>query len=98
MYGVKHIGTLQEFLHKLAHNNLPTYFDLYRPYLQETITPYKLRSNVLHAPPITHVYAESTLLYQSVQMLNNTMINDNDKLILINNDKLILDKLVEKSH
>jgi len=77
-----------KFLHKLAHNNLPTYFELYRPYLQETITPYNLRSHLLPAPPITHVYAESTLLYQSVQMLNN----------ISRNDKLILDKLVEKSH
>ena len=77
-----------KFLHKLAHNNLPTYFEIYRPYLQETITPYNLRSHLLPVPPITHVYAESTLLYQSVQMLNN----------ISRNDKLILDKLVEKSH
>ena len=73
-----------KFVHKLAHNNLPTYFELYRPYLQETITPYNLRSHLLPAPSITHVYAESTLLYQSVQMLNN----------ISHNDKLILDKLV----
>ena len=47
-----------KFLHKLAHNNLPTYFEQYRPYLQETITPYNLRSHLLPAPPITHIYAD----------------------------------------
>ena len=60
-----------KFLHKLAHNTLPSYFDIYRPHLIKIVTPYYLRPNPLPAPIICHVYAESCLVFQLVKMKNN---------------------------
>ena len=77
-----------KFLHRLSHNELPSYFDLYRPYLRKITTPYSLRQHPLPLPPITHVYAESALIFQLVQMKNNISIYD----------RLILQKLDDKSH
>ena len=79
---------LLKFLHCLARNNLPVYFDVYRPQLEKLITPYSLRPHLLPVPQITHVYAESSLIYQLVQMKNNIALNDS----------LILQKLDERSH
>ncbi len=76
------------FLHKLAHNDLPSYFDVYRSHLTKITTPYTLRAHPLPAPPIAHVYAESCLVYQLVQMTNNIRVNY----------PLILQKIEEKSH
>ena len=77
-----------KFLHRLSHSELPSYFDLYRPYLRKIATPYSLRQHPLPLPPITHVYAESALIFQLVQMKNNISIHD----------RLILQKLDDKSH
>ena len=67
---------LLKFVHCLAHNNLPIYFDVYRPQLEKLIIPYSLRPHLLPVPQITHVYAESSLIYQLVQMKNNITLND----------------------
>ena len=77
-----------KFLHNLAHGTLPPYFEKYRPHLEKLITPYSLRPHPLPLPSITHVYAESTLVYQLVQMKNNIALNN----------KLILKKLDDRSH
>ena len=77
-----------KFLHKLAHNELPPYFKVYDPHLSKIVTPYNLRAHPLPVPPITHIYAESCLVYQLVKMKNSITIND----------KLILQKIEEKSH
>ena len=77
-----------QFLHKLAHNELPPYFKVYDPHLSKIVTPYNLRAHPLPVPPITHMYAESCLVYQLVKMKNSITIND----------RLILKKNEEKSH
>ena len=69
-----------KFLYKLSNYELPPYFEIYRPYLNKITTPYLLRPHPLPLPQTTHVYAESALIYQLVQMKNN--ISRNDKLIL----------------
>ena len=56
--------------------------------LSKIVTPYNLRAHRLLVPHITHIYAESCLVYQLVKMKNSTTIND----------KLILPKNEEKSH
>ena len=76
------------FLHKLAHNTLPPYFEIYRPHLNKIITPYTLRPHPLPVPQIVHVYAESCLVYQLVLMKNK----------ITKYDKLILKKLDDRSH
>ena len=81
--------TLQKFnfLHKLAHNTLPTYFDTYKPFLTRLPVVYILRPHALALPRIYHVYAESCLVYQLVKLYNDTTY-----------DPLILRKIEEKSH
>ena len=77
-----------KFLHKLAHNELPAYFDIYRPHFIRSATPYILRPHPLPTPQISHTYAESCLLYQLVIMLNKITITE----------PLIIIKIEEKSH
>ena len=48
--------------------------------LSKIVTPYNLRAHRLPDPHITHIYAESCLVYQLVKMKNSITIND--KLIL----------------
>ena len=48
-----------KFLRKLSHNELPTYFEVYRPHLKKTVTPYGLRPHPLPTPQVDHVYAET---------------------------------------
>ena len=79
---------LLKFLHKLAHNELPSYFNVYLPYLQKIVIQYSLRLNPLPVPPVAHVFAESCLIYQLVEMKNKITIEDN----------LIIQKIEEKSH
>ena len=79
---------LLKFLHKLSHNELPPYFDVYRPYLEKIITPYNLRPHPLPIPLVAHKYAESGLVYQLVSMKNQ----------ISENDELVMRKLEERSH
>ena len=67
---------IQKFLHKLAHNELPLYFKVYDPHFSKILTPYNLRAHPLPVPPVTHIYAESCLVYQLVQIKNSITIND----------------------
>ena len=65
-----------KFLHKLSHDNLPLYFDIYRSYLNKIVTPYSLRKHPLPLPVIAHTFAESSLVFQLVKMKNNISVND----------------------
>ena len=73
------------FLHKLFHNNLPSYFQTYWEHFTKSTVNYNLRSRVLPVPRIHHVYAESLFVYQLVKILNDF-------------DSLTLIKLKERSH
>ena len=57
-------------MYKLYHNELPIYFDNYRPFLEKIETPYNLRPAPLPVPQVTHVYAEDRLVYKLVEMKN----------------------------
>lgn len=84
MYTLK----LLKFLHNLSHNNLPPYFSEYNPHLVKLETPYYLRTHPLPVPAITHVYAESSLIYQLVKLKNAVTLNN----------KLIIDKIENRTH
>ena len=79
---------LIKFLHNLYHNNLPIYFKDYMPHLEKRETGYNLRSHQLPVPRVTHVYAESCLLYKLVEVKNKLAISH----------KLIFDKIVNRTH
>ena len=76
------------FLHKLSHNMWPPYFESYKPFLEKNTTPYFLRPHPLPLPPTSHVYTESGIIYQLVQMKN----------IISVNHKLIKLKIIDTSH
>ena len=59
-----------KFMYKLYHNELPIYFDNYRPFLEKIETPYNLRPAPIPVPQVTHVYAEDRLVYKLVEMQN----------------------------
>ena len=69
MLTLENMFTLQKFkfLHKLAHNTLPTPVDTYKPFLTRLPMVYNLRPHALAIPRIYHVYAESCLVYQPVK-------------------------------
>ena len=58
------------------------------PHLEKHETRYNLRSHRLPVPRVTHVYAESCLLYKLVEMKNK----------LATSNKLIFDKIVNRTH
>ena len=72
-------------LHKLFHNNLPSYFQTYWEHFTKSVVNYNLRSRVFLVPRIHDVYAESLFVYQLVKILNDF-------------DSLIIVKLKERSH
>lgn len=79
---------LLKFLHKLSNDRLPPYFNEYRAHLEHKDIPYSLRVNRLPVPMVRHVYAESCLIYQLVQIKNKMALTD----------CLIIDKIDTNSH
>ena len=71
-------------------NDLPIYFDVYRPHLNKIETPYALRPHLLPVPQVAHVhvYAEASLVCKLVSMKNKIFLSK----------KLILQKIEEQSH
>ena len=55
-----HDLNILKFMYK--HNELPIYFDNYRPFLEKIETPYNLRPAPLPVPQVTHVYVEDRLV------------------------------------
>ena len=41
---------------------------VYDPHLSKIVTLYNLRAHPLPVPPVTHIYAESCLVYQLVKI------------------------------
>ena len=74
-----------KFLHKMFHNNLPSYFQAYWEHFTQSLVNYNLRSRILPLLRRYHVYAESLFVYQTVKILNNF-------------ESLIIIKLRERSH
>ena len=61
-----------KFLHKLAHNTLPTYFHSYRQFFIKKNTAYNLRNHALPLPRVNHVFVEKSLVYELVKLHNDT--------------------------
>ena len=80
------------FMYKLYHDELPIYFDNYRPFLEKIETPYHLRPAPLSVPQVTHVYAEDRLVYKLVEMKNK--LASSYESILIKLDDLTFSQLV----
>ena len=59
-----------KFMYKLYHDELPIYFDNYRPFLEKIETQYNLRPAPFPVPQVTHVYAEDRSVYKLVEMKN----------------------------
>ena len=57
--------------------------------LKKMSTSYFLRPHSLPLPPTSHVYAESGIIYQLVHIMKN---------IISVNNKLIMQKIIERSH
>ena len=67
---------------------MPPYFESYKSFLEENTTKYFLRPQPLPLPLTSHVYVESGISYQLVHMKN----------IISVNNKLIMQKIIERSH
>ena len=67
---------------------LAPYFEPYKPFLEKITSPYIIRPRPLPLPPTSHVYTESGIIYQLVHMKN----------IISVNNKLIMQKIIERSH
>ena len=72
-------------LHKLFHNNLPSYFQTYWKLFTKSVVNYNLRFRILPVPKMYLVYAEWLFVYQLVKILNNF-------------ESLIIIKLRERGH
>ena len=61
-----------KFLHKLFHNNLPSYIQTYWEHFTKSVVNYNnLRYRILPVPRIYHVYAESLFVCQLVKIHND---------------------------
>ena len=60
-----------KFLHKLAHNTLPIYFNSYRQFFKKNNIVYNLRDHALPLPRVNHVFAEKCLVYELVKLHNH---------------------------
>ena len=78
-------------MYKLYHDELPKYFDNYRPFLEKIETPYNLLLAPLPVPQVTHVYAEDWLVYKLVKMKNKLAASYES--ILIKLDDLTFSRL-----
>ena len=61
-----------KFYSKLISNNLPHYFDDFMPQFLIGATNYDLRNPNLQLPRIKHEFPKFSLIYQSINKLNET--------------------------
>ena len=66
-----------KFLFKLYHNKLPPYFNIYRSDLKKIETPYSFRPHPLPVSRVSHVYAETGMVYNLGMMQNKFSVSDN---------------------
>ena len=58
-------------LHKVKSNKLPSYFTLYKSFLNKKEKKYNPLPNPLPVPAVNHEYAESSLIYGIVNLKND---------------------------
>ena len=56
------------FFLQIYADDLPRYFDVYRPYQNKMKTPYALRHHPISVPQVAQVYAEASIVYTLVSM------------------------------
>ena len=90
VHDLYHIKILK-FYYKLVHTELPSYFNRYLPVFHNENRHdhgYTLRLGVrplIRAPRVHHVFAEATVLYQTVKLINQINIHEPRLLDIINN-------------
>ena len=62
--------TLWKFYHKLMNNKLPKCFSKIKPSLPVITEHYEIRNPVFHLPAIKHKFAESSLQYCLIELIN----------------------------
>ena len=83
--------TILKFYYKLVHTELHSYFNRYLPVFRNENRHdqgYTLRlgvSPLIRAPRVHHVFAEVTVLYQIVKLINQINIHEPRLLDIINN-------------
>ena len=60
-----------KFYYKLMHNDLPEYFSTMKPTLRTVCRRYKIRAPVFHLPVICHSFAEHSIRFCFINLLNN---------------------------
>ena len=61
---------LWKFYHKLMNNKLPKCFSTIKPNLPVITEHYEIRNPVFHLPAIKHKFAESSLQYCLIKLIN----------------------------
>ena len=61
---------LWKFYHKLMNNQLPACFSTLKPRLSEIVEHYEIRNPVFHLPAIKHKFAENSLQYCLIKLIN----------------------------
>ena len=61
---------LWKFYHKLLNNKLPACFSTLKPRLPEIVEHYEIRNPVFHLPAIKHKFAENSLQYCLIKLIN----------------------------
>ena len=90
VHDLYHIKVLK-FYYKLVHTELPSYFNRYLPVFRNENRHdhgYALRLGVrplIRAPRVHHVFAEATVLYQTVKLINQINRQEPRLLDIINN-------------
>ena len=90
VHDLYHIQILK-FYYKLVHSELPSYFNRYSPVFRNENRHdhgYTLQLGVrplIRAPQVHHVFAEATVLYQTVKFINQINIHEPRILDIINN-------------
>ena len=61
---------LWKLYHKLINNKLPACFSTLKPRLPEIVEHYEIRNPVFHLPAIKHKFAENSLQYCLIKLIN----------------------------
>ena len=59
-----------KFYYKLMHNNLPAYFSTLKPTVPTVCSRYEIRAPVFHLPYIRHTFAEHSVWFCLINLLN----------------------------
>ena len=61
--------------YKLMNNNLPAYFSTMKPTVPTVCSRYEIRAPVFHLPYIRHTFAEHSVRFCLINLLNDNEID-----------------------